>query len=215
MTTQRIIIFGATAGTGRQLLTQALSEGHEVTAFARTPAKLADLAHPRLTVVPGDVTDASAVASAVAGHDAVFVALGSGAMNKDGIRERGTRHIVDAMEASGVRRLVCLSVLGANETRKSLPWFLKYLIFPLYLRRAVADHEAQEQVVWNSQLDWTIVRPPTLTDGEAEGGFYVGDFLTPPERKLSLKISRADVARFMLDVVGEARWFGASPAISN
>ena len=124
--TQRIAIFGATGGTGRELVTQALAAGLDVTAFVRQPGRLTP--HRRLREVVGDVTEPDRVAAAVAGQDAVLVALGAGAYSKARVREVGHRAIVDAMQAAGVRRIVSLSVLGILDSESLLTPFLRYVV---------------------------------------------------------------------------------------
>ena len=207
-----ILVFGATGGTGRAVVDQALEAGHHVTAFVRTPSKL-DRKHDRLKVLQGDATDNAAVRSAMPGHDAVFCALGAPARDRSGLRERGTAAILEAMEATGVRRLVCLSTYGIAETRDSLPFFLKYVVVPFYLARAFADHEAQEERVRASAVDWTLVRPTNLTDGPLTGDYRHG--FPPTESGLKLKISRSDVAHFMLQQLDDRSYLRAAAGVSR
>jgi uncharacterized protein YbjT (DUF2867 family) len=157
----KLLVFGSTGGTGRELVRQALEQGHRVTAYARDPAKVGEASHAGLQVVCGDVLDPVAVENAVPGHDAVLCAIGAGA-GRTSLREDGTRNIVRAMESAGVRRLVCQSSLGIGDSRANLGFVTKYVIVPAFLRHAFADHERQEAVVKESALDWTIVRPPHL-----------------------------------------------------
>ncbi len=205
----KLIIFGATGSLGRQVTEQALAEGHHVTAFARRPARL-KLQHPRLSRISGDVLDAGTVASALDGQDAVLITLGAG--HKGALRAPGTRNIVKAMQARGLRRLICLSTLGAGDSRPLLTAFWKYLMFGLLLRKAYADHQEQEAIVTASGLDWTLVRPAAFTDGPATGTYRHG--FPSTEKNLKLKISRADIADFMVrQVTGEAYLLG-TPALS-
>ena len=191
----RIAVFGATRGIGRELVRLAIASGQHVTALVRDPSRM-DIASPQLTVVEGDATDPVAVRAAVKGVDAVVCALGAPAMSTSKVRSEGTRQIVQAMADVGVDRLVCISLLGARESRATLPFFLKYVFFPFYLRRAARDHDLQETLVEASDLCWTIVRPPHLTDGTHTGAYAhgFGDDLSG----LTLKVSRADVADFVL-----------------
>ena len=168
-----LLVFGSTGGTGRELLRQALDQGHTVAAFARDPAKIADLEHANLRMVRGDVLDPAGVESAMAGQDAVLSTIGAGA-ERTTLREDGTRNIVEAMERTGVKRLICQSSLGVGDSRANLPLFTKYIVVSLFLRHAFADHERQEAVVRQSALDWTIVRPPYLTDGPRTGAYLHG-----------------------------------------
>jgi putative NADH-flavin reductase len=207
----RLLVFGSTGGTGLELLTQALDQGHDVVAYARSPAKLDGMSHARLEVTRGDVLDLASVESAVVGHDAVFCAVGAGS-KRTTLREDATRNIVNAMEKTGVRRLICLSSLGVGDSRGNLPFLTKYVIVGIFLRHAFADHERQEAMVRASSLDWTIVRPPHLIDGPRTGTYRHGFGAT--DRQIEGKISRADVADFMLKQLTEQTYFFQSPGVS-
>lgn len=205
----KVIIFGATGSVGRHLVEQALAAGHAVTAFGRNPSVLAP-DHPRLVRRAGDVLDAAAVSDAVAGHDAVMVALGAG--RKGTVRAAGTRNIIAGMARHGLRRLVCASTLGAGDSYPALNFFWKRIMFGLLLRAAFADHQAQEDAIRQSGLDWVIVRPGAYTDGPATGVYKSGFAST--EKSLALKISRADVARFMLQQLTGTTWLRQAPGLS-
>jgi putative NADH-flavin reductase len=121
----KITIFGATGLTGRELFRQTLYAGHEVTAFVRTPEKVEEK-HEDLRIVQGDVLDPAAVEQAIQGQDAVFCVLGAG---RDGtVRSRGTENIIQAMEKTGVRRLIVQSTLGAGDSKANLNFWWKYVI---------------------------------------------------------------------------------------
>lgn len=205
----KILVFGPTGTIGREFLGQALAEGHEVTAFAREPSRL-DAGNPALTVVQGDVMDSASVDRAVPGHDAVLIALGAGAGG--GVRAQGTRHIIQAMRTHGVRRLMCLSSLGVGDSRENLNFFWKYVMFGFLLRRAYADHVAQEHAVRDSGLDWTIVRPGAYVDGPVTQSYRHG--FSPSLKALELKISRADVAHFIVSQLDDRQYFYAAPGLS-
>ncbi|MBX2823378.1 MAG: SDR family oxidoreductase [Gammaproteobacteria bacterium] len=206
----RIAIFGATGSVGRHLVDQALQAGHEVTAFSRNPESLA-VSHDRLRIVRGDVRLLADVNAAVEGQDAVFCTLGAG---RDGsLRSEGTRNIVDAMLAAGVRRFICQTTLGAGDSAGNLTFFWKYIMFGLLLRAAFADHERQEAIVRDSSLDWTIVRPGAFTDGPLTGQYRSG--FSGSDKNLKLKISRADVAHFLLRVLDEKSGLHSAISVSN
>jgi putative NADH-flavin reductase len=207
----KIIIFGSTGGTGRELIRQALDQGHDVTAHARNPAKIEGIRRANLNVVCGDVLDSAVVESAVSGQEAVLVAIGAGAQRTT-LREDGTRLIVQAMEKTGVRRLLCQSSLGVGNSRSNLPFFTKYIIISVFLRHAFADHARQESVVKQSSLDWTIVRPPYLTDGPRTGTYRYGFSTT--DKRIKGKISRADVADFMLKQLTDDTYLHQAPGLS-
>lgn len=206
-----IAIFGATGGTGRELVAQALDQGHRVTAQARSPESLADMEHPELEVMRGDVLETTDVERAVRGQQAVLCAIGAGP-ERTSLREDGTRNIVAAMESTGVSRLVCLSSLGVGDSRANLPFFTKYVIVGIFLRHAFADHERQERVVMQSPLAWTIVRPPHLKEGPRTGEYQHG--FPPTYRDIRGWVSRADVADFMLKQLADDTYLRGTPGLS-
>ncbi len=206
-----LLIIGATGGTGRQLVEEALAQGNLVTAFVRTPAKLM-LTHVNLRVVQGDVLDPASLQAAIVGQDAVLCALGLPASDRTQIRVNGTRNIIRAMEEAGVKRLVCQSSLGIGDSQAALPPLMKYIIVPLILRHAFADTELQEACIRQSQLAWVIVRPGNLTDGPRTGNYRHG--FAPTAKKLKLNVSRADVAEFMLTQVIDDAYLHQTPGIS-
>lgn len=205
----KLIIFGATGTIGAEVVRQALNQQYRVTAFSRNPEKL-QLKHNNLRFISGNVCNKPDVRTAVTNHDAVIVALGAG--RKGSIRSEGTRNVIQAMEQSGVNRLVCLSTLGAGESRDNLNFFWKYIMFGFFLRKAYTDHQMQEEYVRNSSLTWTIVRPGAFTDGEQTGKYKHG--FSSSEKHLRLKISRADVADFILKQLADDHYHYKSPAIS-
>ncbi|WP_328389004.1 NAD(P)-dependent oxidoreductase [Nocardia sp. NBC_00416] len=206
----RIAVFGATGTVGQHIVEQALARGYEVTALTRDAGRMART-HEHLHVVEGDVLDPVAVERVVAGRDAVLVALGNG--RKGVVRAEGTRVVIEAMNRAGVKRLVCQSTLGAGDSRGNLNFLWKYIMFGLLLRPAYADHQQQENHVRASDLDWTIVRPSAFTDGPRTGAYRRG--FSGDEPGLTLKISRADIAEFLLDQVADRSYIHKAPGISN
>ena len=210
----KLIIFGATGGTGRLLVEQALAQGHAVTAFVRNPTKLA-VEHANLNIVEGDVMDLASVVRAMQGQEAVLAALGAPALKSGTVRSDGTRNIVRAMENTGVRRFVCQTSLGYGDSRQVLnmaPFHFRYFVVPFFLRGVFADHERQEECIKRSDLDWIIVRPGTLTDGERTGVFRHGFPAT--DKTITVSISRADVAGFMLQQLTDDAYLRNTPGLS-
>jgi len=207
----KLVIFGSTAGTGRKLVEQALEQGHDVSAFARTPEKIEDLEYPNLRVIQGDVLDSAAVEAAVAGQEAVLCTIGAGA-RRTTLREDATRNIVQAMDRTGVQRLICQSSLGVGDSRANLGSFTKHVIVGLFLRHAFADHERQEAVIKQSSLKWTIVRPPHLLDTPRTGVYRHG--FPPTDKNIKGQISRADVADFMLKQLTDDSYLQSTPGVS-
>ncbi|NEO77330.1 SDR family oxidoreductase [Moorena sp. SIO4G3] len=206
-----ILIFGSTGGTGHQVVEQALEQGHRVTAFARNPAKL-DIKHTNLKVVQGDVMDLPSVEKAVQGQEAVVCVLGAGQKMTGTIRSEGTQQIIHAMEKAGIRRFICQSTLGAGDSWENLNFFWKYIMFGFLLRNVFADHQRQENYVFQSGLDWTIVRPGAFVDGNRTGKYRHG---FPSNDKTSkLKISRADVADFIVKQLADDKYIHQTPSLS-
>lgn len=194
---KRILIVGATGGTGSQLVARTLERGFWVTALVRNPSKL-KLEHERLKVVQGDVLDAGSIDMAIRGQDAVVSALGHRRyFYPTRIQSEGTKNILRAMETHGVRRFVCMSTLGIGDTVGRLGLMYTFLVIPLILPFYFWDKTRQERAIATSTLDWTIVRPGTLTNGHKRGkarhGAHVGNLLW------TVSVPRADVAEFMID----------------
>ena len=208
----KVVIFGSTGPTGRQVVRQALEQGHYVTAFARSPEKI-DQKHEKLQVAKGDVLDFAAVEHALQGQDAVICTLGLPTKDRSNLRANGTKNIIRAMEKTGIRRFICQSSYGVGDTSEMLPFLMKYLIVPFILHRAFADHEIQENYIKESQLDWIIARPAALTDGERTGSYQHG--FTADNKTVTFKISRADTADFMLKQLADGTYLHRTPSISD
>ena len=205
----KILIVGSTGSIGLQLVEQALEARHTVTAFARNPQKLT-IKHPNLITAQGDVMDPGSLLKAMPGHEAVLCALGAG--RKGTIRSAGTKHVIEAMETTGIKRLVCETSLGVGDSRGNLNFFWKYIMFGMLLREAYADHQLQEQYIMQSTLDWTIVRPAAFTDGPRTGIYRHG--FPGNDKTITAKISRADVADFMLKQLTDTTYYRKTPGLS-
>jgi putative NADH-flavin reductase len=207
-----VIVFGAAGNTGRTLVVQAPAQGRRVTAFVRRPEQL-QIEHAALRAVRGDVAEMSAVEGALPGHDAVISVLGnSPPLKPDPALVNGVRQIVRAMEYSGPRRLIYLSNLAVREGRKQVGLLFRLIFVPM-LRAELADQEAKEGAIRSSALDWTIVRPPKLTDGPATGTYRHGCDI----RATSIvpMISRADVADFLLRQLADRSYIHKTPAVMH
>ena len=194
---ERVLIVGATGGTGRQLVARALERGHAVTALVRDASRLR-IDHPRLTVVRGDVLDPVSVESAMRGQEAVLSALGHRRyFHPTRILSEGTRNLLRAMETHGIRRFVCETSLGIGDSAGRMGLYYTFFVIPVILPFYFWDKTRQERIIASSKADWVIVRPGALTNGDRRGrvrhGRDAGSFLR------TVRISRADVADFMLD----------------
>ncbi len=203
-----IVIFGATGATGRHLVDQALAAGHRVTILARNPTTLA-VRHERLRIVPGDARDPDHVAAVIAGQDAVLSALGGSGRGPVTVCGDVMALILVAMEQHGVRRLVALSAYGAADSHDNgvynrLLWLMQ--------REKMLDKERMEEMIGRSAVDWTIVRPPALANSPRTGRYYVG---TDLHMTVASRISRADVADFMLRTMTEETYVHGTPAITS
>jgi uncharacterized protein YbjT (DUF2867 family) len=209
-TRRNILVLGATGGTGRHIVAQALAQGHAVTALVRSPDKARDLAGARL--VTGDARDEAALRAAVRGQDAVVSALGTPASPFREVTLLSTvmRVLLAAMQAERVSRLVAITGIGAGDSRGHGGFLFDRLIFPLLLRHVYADKDRQEALVRNSGLDWTLVRPAILNDKPGRGTVRATDDLSGFNGG---SISREDVARFVVGEVVVPKWIGRSPLI--
>lgn len=204
----KVVIFGAAGGSGRELVKQALEQGHEVTAFARHPAAV-KTEHPNLKLFQGDALDAARVAEAVAGQDAVLFAIGINRRSTMTVCADATRNIIKAMQEHNVRRFVVLSAYGASET-KDTALFSKVL--RSLIGKRVLDKDRQEELIRASDLDWVLVRPPFLTNGARRGRYRTG---CDVPIKLFSSVSRADVAEFMLQQLTDDTYLRQAPTITN
>jgi putative NADH-flavin reductase len=207
----KLLIIGASRGIGRQLLEQALQAGHLVTAMARHPEHL-----PRqsagLQTVAGDILNLSLVQQVVAGQEAVCLTIGVGVTIKPvTVFSQGTKNVLAAMAEHGVRRLVCVTGIGAGDSAGHGGLLYDRLFKPLLLKTIYEDKDRQEALIRASDTDWTIVRPGFLTNGPLTENYRV---LTDLWGITADKISRADVAHFMLEELSAPRYVGQTPLLT-
>ena len=217
---QKVLVVGATGGTGRATIEALVKRGHRVTAFSRHAEELEN-SSDRVTLLNGDATDADDVERAVAGHDAVIITLGitenplrvrlfGAARTPLDVRSAGTRNVIAAMRKHGVRRLVVQSSYGVGETRGSLRW-VERLFFSLLLKPQIADTEVQELEVRESGVDCVLAQPVHLTDEESD----VMPFASAEGQVREWKISRKEGARFLAVAAQAPDYVGRSVALSG
>ena len=187
----RLFVLGATGGVGRSLLDRALDRGHQITAFVRSPEK-SGAPRQGLTVRGGDPRGAAELEVAPPGHDTVLSAIGPPGPGRSMIVTQCARSTVAAMQAAGVRRLLIVSAAVLFKDEGILFAMLRRTL----LRNVAEDQTEMERVVTASALDWTIVRPPRLTNGPLTEHYQIEDNRMPRPR---LSVSRSDVAHFLLD----------------
>ncbi|MCG2625651.1 SDR family oxidoreductase [Bradyrhizobium sp. WYCCWR 13023] len=208
----KILVLGATGGTGRQIVQQALARGHQVTALVRSPEKTGDLNGARLVV--GDVRDEKVLREVLRGQDAVVSALGTPAspFREVTLLSTATRVLVQAMKAEHVSRLVAITGMGAGDSRGHGGFVFDRVIFPLLLKNVYADKDRQEAIVRESGLDWVVIRPTVLNDKPGRGSARA---LTDLSDFHGGSISRQDVATFVLDQLRSDDWLHRAPLITG
>ncbi|HSY21185.1 MAG TPA: NAD(P)H-binding protein [Polyangiaceae bacterium] len=201
----KILVLGASQGTGALAVRVAIERGHDVTAFSRNPDKLA-LANANLAKRAGNFHDRDSVDQAVRGHDAIIVTASATSFrafkDKPHYFSEGTAYTIDAMKAHGVRRLVVLSALGSGDSRRIMGIFFDKIVVSFLLKAPFADHDRQEQMVRESGLDWVIARPARLTNGPLAKRYVA----TAELKRVPASISRADVADFLVTAAETDAW---------
>ena len=204
----KILVLGATGGTGRLIVRDAVAKGHSVVALVRSKAS-ADL--PGASMIEGDARDEATLARAMDGCDAVVSALGTGmGFRKVDLLTVATRALITAMTRNGVRRLVCVSALGVGDSRGHGGFVFDRLFQPLLLSQAYKDKERQEAAIRASSLDWVVVRPAMLTNDPPRGRVRATADLAGVNGG---KIARADVAQFVVEQLTTDTWLRRTPVI--
>lgn len=207
----KILILGSTGRTGQELAKWSLKHGHEVSAFARDPAKMKQV-HKNLTVLQGDALDRNSLVKALQGIDVVVSAIGRGnSLKSENLLSKSTEILIAAMKETGVKRLIIESGFGAGETFSQANFFQR-LFFKILLKDIYADKGKSEKQVRSSDLDWTLVYPVKLTNKAYTGKYKVGE-------KLPMKgmpsVPRADVAEFMVNELTKNAFVKGSPIIMS
>jgi uncharacterized protein YbjT (DUF2867 family) len=207
----RILVLGAAGGAGRLIVAEAVAKGHAVAALVRSKANAAGLVDAEL--VEGDARDEAALTSAITGCDAVISSLGTAIspFREVTLLSTATRALVAVMERQNIRRLVCITGMGAGDSRGHGGFFYDRLFQPLLLRKVYEDKDRQEEAIRASALDWVIVRPTVLNDEPARGGIRALTDLTGVHGG---KIARADVANFVVQQLTADTWLRKAPLIT-
>ncbi|GGA02937.1 NAD(P)-dependent oxidoreductase [Dyella caseinilytica] len=204
----KILVLGATGGTGRLIVRDALEKGHSVVALVRSTAG-ADL--PGAELIEGDARDEVTLRRALDGCRAVISALGTGmGFRRVSLLTEVTRALILAMTRSDVRRLVCISALGVGDSRGRGAFVFDQLFQPLLLSQAYKDKNGQEAAIRASSLDWIIVRPGMLTNDPARGSVRAIVDLASIKGG---KVARADVARFVVEQLVTNTWLKQTPLL--
>jgi putative NADH-flavin reductase len=216
MIKMKIVIFGATGYSGKEVLKQALSQNHQVTVLTRS-AKSVSISHKNLTVVGGNVLDSKTVNAILQNQEAVIQCLGIGGKG-DGkpttFISDATKIIVAEMEKTQVKRLIAMSNVGAGNSRAFQPWIFNKVILPYFmnwLKVIIDDKNIMEPIIMNSSLDWTIVRCPNITDKPAKNKITA----SLDGKNLKLSITNADTAHFIVKQLTDKTFSKQAPSISN
>lgn len=199
----KVIIFGATGGTGKQLIERSLNKGYETFAFVHDNPQQLIKYQDKITVFLGDVRDFDVVNKAIIGQDAVLVALGVIPGRTQYILSEGTANIIRSMEMNAVKKLVVETGAGLAANQKQLPFLWRLVASIPPMREMFDDKRKQEEFIMGSKLDWVIVRPANLTNGPLTSNYNIGEQLI---LRTSSTISRADVANFMINQITSSEW---------
>jgi putative NADH-flavin reductase len=210
----KIAIFGASGATGQLLTQRCLVAGHSVTALLRRPESFA--LRDRVRVVRGSAFDAAIVRETVAGSDVVLSALGARSLRKEDVLEHAVPLIVAAMKQTGVKRIIALGSAGAlPDSLKKQPawrrWIVENIVYKTMLKWPVASQISQYATLSSSGLDWTMVMPPMLTNAAGRGVYRIDGEALP---RNGSKISREDVADFMMKQIDSCEWVGKGVYLS-
>jgi putative NADH-flavin reductase len=203
----KLSVFGGTRGTGLKVVEKALAKGYEVTALARHPEAIRGI-FPGIRVIQGDVFNLESVMAAVRGAEAVISTLGFGGRSRDTkIYSEGVLNVARTMEEFGPRRLIVLAASQGIDPHPDFPWYagimMKLFVKPVF-GFAYRDMTRMTNLLSKSEIDWTIVGVPMLTNGSGRG-HYRSSIGTPLHH--AFRISRADVAEYLLSIVGDESTF--------
>jgi putative NADH-flavin reductase len=207
----KVAIFGASGATGKLLTRRSLTAGYDVTVLLRNPEKLS--IQDRLTIIQGSVFELASVRQAIEGADVVLSALGANSLKKEDVLERAVPKIIDAMQQTVtqvklVRRIIVLGSAGAlphslDKQPAWRRWIVQNILYNTVLKWPVASQVFQWNNLSNSDLDWTMVMPPMLTNTSAHGTYRIDGEALPPNGS---RISREDVADFMMQQIASSQW---------
>jgi uncharacterized protein YbjT (DUF2867 family) len=208
----RIVVLGATGGTGRLVIEEALKRGHDVACYVRNPVGLS--AGSDVQIFTGQLNDTSAMQAAISGAGAVLCCLGTHEKKNVDLMQKALPLIIQVMQRAHVPRLVLLSAYGVGDTARSASLIAR-LAYRLVAASVFLDKELAEALLSGSGLKWTGIYPVILTDGVPTGAVEVRP-MTQVQKVAGLpKVSRADVARVMLDAVSDDGTIGQRLLVSS
>ena len=213
----KILLIGATGRTGKLILKKAIEDKHEVTAIVRDPSKIKDL---NAKVIQGSPYDAETVKTAIKNCDAVICTLNVSRKSdnpwaklrspKDLI-SRSVANALEGMKENNIKRIITLSALGAGDSKKKMPFIFNIFLSITNLKYAFTDHTRQEELLAESNMEWTVIRLPMLTDDNGEAEILVNK---NNGVRLNKNINRESVARFILSILNDQKYFKTVVGIS-
>ncbi|ARN73201.1 NAD(P)-dependent oxidoreductase [Oceanicoccus sagamiensis] len=210
---QRLLILGASGRAGKRLCQHALNAGYQVDIIIRSPEKLAIPAQDKLKIYIGDLTNTALLRSVLSNnYAAVLSTVGIFHKTLDTPLADITQHLIDAMQASGIKRFICMSSLGAHDSKGQGNLTVKY-VTSFVLKYVIKDKEKQENYIRASDLEWTIIRPPQLLDNDNSADYCRWQGNKPPQ-KLSWKISNFDATAAMLEALDQPETIGKAFQVS-
>jgi putative NADH-flavin reductase len=198
----KVLVLGATGGVGRHILQLGTQRGHELTALVRKPEKLKSW-ESRVRTIKGGALDKDTVDQAVRGQEASIYAIGVKTIGRTTLFSESTRILIDAMERNKVKRLVCITGVGAGETKGHGGFLYDWIFYPLITKRLYEDKEVQETLIQKSSLDWVIVRPAVFREGTPSGKL---EAITEVGGVTLTRVSRVEVAGFVLEQLTDNRY---------
>ncbi len=204
----KIAIIGATRGIGLAMAKAALADGHEVTALARMPGRM-PISHARLRIVAGDALEPDAIVKVVEGQDVVCDCVGTTNVTQTiTMFSRCAENLSKALKPEQL--LIVVTGIGAGDSRGHGGFLYDYLFMPIVLRRMYVDKDRQERIIMRNVARWIIVRPGFLNNGPRRGSYRA---LTDLRGIHGGRISRADVADFMLSQAKSPQFIGQTPLL--
>lgn len=207
----KVMVLGGAGRVGRLVVAEALERGHEVLALVRNAAKLANLRHPNLTVMPGDALDDRVLQRISLGYDAVVQAIGAPAARATTVFSDSTKVLLEVMKTNGIRRLVAITGIGAGDSKGHGGFVYDHIVYPLFTKPLYEDKTRQEELIKASGLDWVIVRPVSFVEGPSRPG--VLRVATKLDGVTMTEVSVGDVAKFTVDQLTSNEYLHQTPLI--
>ena len=209
----KVLVIGAGGKTGKLIVERAIAAGHEVTALLHEPKDEKHEPHfpSKVEVIHGDARNPTRLEQIMSGQNAVVDAIGGHKpWAKTELETDTARVIIDTMKRNNVKRLIAISVLGEGESKDQAGFFYEHILMPTFLHGAIPDKAGMESAIVHSGLDFVIVRPPVLSDGDATNHIRL---IEPHEH--AHKLTRADLAEFIVDQLTADTYLGQAITIAN